>query len=126
VSGGATLTVQPTALAISTTSLPGGAVNQAYSTTLSAAGGTAPYTWSLAVNSALPPGLSLSANGQITGTPTSGGSTSLPFRSPMGEARSRPPPSNSASRFPPIPPSGVPQCSPPSRMRGRIRLWSWG
>jgi hypothetical protein len=77
VSGGATLTVQPTALAISTASLPGGVVNQAYSTTLSAAGGTAPYTWSLAGNSALPPGLSLSANGQITGTLTSAGSTSF-------------------------------------------------
>jgi len=36
---------------------------------LSAYGGTAPYTWSTYAG-ALPPGLSLSSSGAITGTPT--------------------------------------------------------
>lgn len=39
--------------------------------TLSAAGGTAPYTWSL-LSGQLPPGLAISGN-QLTGTPTSAG-----------------------------------------------------
>ncbi|HEU5235108.1 MAG TPA: DUF4082 domain-containing protein [Terriglobales bacterium] len=70
VSGSTTLTVQPTALAISTTSLSTGVQNQAYSATLAGSGGTAPYTWSLANNTVLPAGLSLSSGGQITGAPT--------------------------------------------------------
>jgi hypothetical protein len=41
-----------------------------YTNTLSVTGGQAPYTWSLAPGSpGLPTGLSLSSNGQITGTP---------------------------------------------------------
>jgi hypothetical protein len=72
VSGNTTLTVQPTALVITTTSLPSAAQNQAYSTTLTATGGTAPYTWSLANQTTLPPGLGVSA-GKITGVPTAAG-----------------------------------------------------
>ena len=60
-------------LAITTSGLPGGAVGQAYSQTLAAAGGTPPYTWSLASGS-LPPGLTLdSSSGAVSGTPTSSG-----------------------------------------------------
>ena len=40
-----------------------------YNFTLSATGGSAPYTWSIAQGS-LPPGLSLSASGAISGTPS--------------------------------------------------------
>ena len=59
-------------LGIATSSLPGGQVNTVYpSTTLTASGGVAPYTWSLAVGSSLPPGLTLSSTGTISGTPTS-------------------------------------------------------
>ncbi len=67
----ATLVVNP-ALAITTTSpLPTGLINSAYSTTLAATGGVSPYTWSLASGSnALPAGLSLSSAGVISGTPT--------------------------------------------------------
>jgi Putative Ig domain len=56
-------------LAIGTTALPNGQVGTAYSATLSATGGTAPYAWSL-TSGALPAGLTLSASGVITGTPT--------------------------------------------------------
>jgi hypothetical protein len=60
----------PPPLAISTTSLPAGTVSIAYSATLAASGGIAPYTWSA---SALPSGLSISAGGTISGTPTAAG-----------------------------------------------------
>ncbi len=56
--------------AISTTSLPNGSINAPYDQILSVAGGTAPFTWSIASGS-LPTGLSLNAKaGEITGTPT--------------------------------------------------------
>ena len=55
---------------ISTATLPSGTVGTAYSTTLTASGGTTPYWWTVASGS-LPAGLSLSKNGTISGTPTS-------------------------------------------------------
>ena len=60
------------ALSISTTSLPNGYLNIAYSQTLVAAGGSGSYSWSIASGS-LPPGLSLSLAGVISGTPTTAG-----------------------------------------------------
>jgi hypothetical protein len=67
----ATLTVQAVPpLSITSTSLPGGQVGAAYSTTLAATGGIAPYSWSI-TSGALPAGLSLNASsGAISGTPT--------------------------------------------------------
>ena len=60
----------PTTLAILTSAtLPFGAVNAAYSQTLAAAGGTAPYTWSVTAG-ALPAGVTLSSAGVLSGTPT--------------------------------------------------------
>jgi uncharacterized repeat protein (TIGR03803 family) len=59
-------------LKITTASLPNGIVGTAYSTTLTASGGTTPYSWTL-VSGALPAGLSLSVGGTISGTPTSAG-----------------------------------------------------
>jgi len=70
ISGGTTLTVQSATLVINTIVLPVGLQNQLYSATLTAGGGTAPYAWSLVSGTSLPGGLSLSAAGQITGTPT--------------------------------------------------------
>jgi hypothetical protein len=56
-------------LTVTTTSLAGGVVGAAYSQALAAAGGRAPYTWS--VTGALPGGIALnSASGDLTGTPT--------------------------------------------------------
>jgi hypothetical protein len=68
-----TLTVEAPRLTIITGSpLPAGTAGTAYSQTLSAIGGTAPYTWSLSSGSL--PGLNLSAAGVLSGTPTDPGS----------------------------------------------------
>lgn len=56
-------------LAITTTTLPHGIVSVPYAASLTATGGTTPYTWTLASGS-LPNGLSLASNGSISGTPT--------------------------------------------------------
>jgi hypothetical protein len=70
------LTKQAAPLTITTVSLPNGTQNVAYSATLTAGGGTTPYTWSIA--SGLPPGLTLnSSTGAITGTPTTVGTYSF-------------------------------------------------
>lgn len=69
------ITVEPPP-AITTTSLPSGSVNAAYSATVAESGGVSPFSWSLA-SGALPPGLSLSSSTgdsvSITGTPTASG-----------------------------------------------------
>ncbi len=63
----------PAALAITPVTLPNGTVAVAYSQAITASGGTAPYTYALTAG-ALPAGLSLTAGGVLTGTPTAGGS----------------------------------------------------
>ena len=69
-----------TPLTINSTSLPGGIPNQTYKATLSADGGTAPYTWSV-TSGTLPSGLSLAkATGVLSGTPTASSTTSLTFK----------------------------------------------
>lgn len=59
-----------TPLSISTTALSNGAQSAAYGQSLAAVGGIAPYSWTL-FSGTLPSGLTLSASGQISGTPTS-------------------------------------------------------
>lgn len=75
-----TLTPPPSTLqaplAVSTTSLADGTVGSAYSLSLNATGGTAPYTWAVSTG-ALPAGLNLSAAGVISGTPTAAGTASF-------------------------------------------------
>jgi hypothetical protein len=62
--------VQLTPVAITTASpLPGATMGSAYSQTLQASGGDGTYAWSV-VGGALPAGLSLSAAGVLSGTPT--------------------------------------------------------
>ena len=56
-------------LSITTSALANGTVGAAYTQTLTATGGTLPYTWTL-VSGALPAGLTLSSTGTISGTPT--------------------------------------------------------
>jgi hypothetical protein len=79
-SGGGSGSPQPNPLSITTTDLPGGEVNSAYSVTLAAAGGLSPYSWTLA-SGTLPAGLTLDgSNGQITGKPAvPGGVSKLTF-----------------------------------------------
>src|SRR3984893_971274 len=73
-SSAATLTVNAgtSPLRISTSQLPAGTPAIAYSSTLIASGGSAPYGWSL-LSGALPTGLTLNSAGTISGTPTAGG-----------------------------------------------------
>ncbi|WP_250634206.1 putative Ig domain-containing protein [Pinirhizobacter soli] len=60
---------------------PSAAINSPYSFTLSSTGGTAPYTYTLHSGSSMPPGLSLSSGGVISGTPTTLGSYSVQVES---------------------------------------------
>jgi hypothetical protein len=72
-----TRTGPPPPLSVTTTPLPIGNVSAAYSTTLAATGGVAPYTWSVTVGT-LPAGLSLDpSTGAITGTPTTAGTSTF-------------------------------------------------
>jgi len=63
-------------LVISTNSLPNGTTGMAYSDNLEASGGITPYVWTITAGS-LPPGLSLSREGNISGTPTGSGQSSF-------------------------------------------------
>jgi hypothetical protein len=62
-------------LIITTSSIPAGIVGSAYAATLQATGGKQPYKWSLK-SGTLPAGVSLSAAGAISGTPTAPGTDS--------------------------------------------------
>lgn len=67
----------PNPLTIATTSVPDGEVDKAYSMSLQAQGGVAPYVWSVSSGN-LPVGLSLNTQtGAITGTPTETGTFTL-------------------------------------------------
>jgi large repetitive protein len=69
---GVQVTLAP--VAITTNSLSNAAVGQPYNAGLVANGGTPPYSWSI---SGLPPGLTGSSSGAISGTPTINGSYSV-------------------------------------------------
>jgi hypothetical protein len=61
----------PGSLAVTIASFPQGRSGEGYGSSLSAAGGTAPYSWSIAAG-ALPTGLAI-VGAEITGTPTAAG-----------------------------------------------------
>ena len=66
-------TVQSTPLSIATSSLSSGQVNTAYDESITAQGGTAPYTWSL-ISGSLPSGLTLNpSTGLIAGNVSQAG-----------------------------------------------------
>ncbi|WP_430448525.1 MAG: putative Ig domain-containing protein [Pseudomonas piscis] len=72
-----TITVSAPTLAITPTTVPDGTQGTAYSATLTASGGTAPYTYAITSGS-LPAGLSLhTSSGLVSGTPSASGTTNL-------------------------------------------------
>ncbi len=64
------------ALSVVTSALPDALLNNSYASSISASGGTPPYTWTIAGGS-LPPGMYLDTSGLISGTPYSTGSFSF-------------------------------------------------
>jgi len=69
--------INPAPLAVTTATLPSAVAGSVYpATNLTATGGATPYTWSVTVGT-LPAGLALSSAGQITGTPTTPGTSSF-------------------------------------------------
>jgi len=78
-------TVNGGTLVVTTSALPGASLGSAYSAALAAAGGVAPYSWSLQ-SGALPSGLSLTAAGVISGTPLVPGTSSFTVQVSDAEA----------------------------------------
>nr|WP_254813587.1 putative Ig domain-containing protein [Xanthomonas campestris] len=70
---GYTLNIAAPPIVVAPSTLPAATRGTAYSQTLSAGGGTAPYTYALA-SGALPAGLTLASNGTLSGTATVEGS----------------------------------------------------
>lgn len=70
--GAFSLCVGPSNLTLNLSAIPNAVVGTAYSTTLKVSGGTAPYTWVVS-SGALPPGITLSSEGVLSGTPTMAG-----------------------------------------------------
>ncbi len=73
------LTVSTSNLALLSTALANAQVNQSYSATLAASGGSAPYLFTI-IAGALPQGLTFGANGNISGVPTIAGNYQITFR----------------------------------------------
>ncbi len=67
----------PVANGLFTPSFPAATIGVPYSFAIVAAGGTAPYTFSEAPTYPLPPGITLSASGVLSGTPTQSGKYSI-------------------------------------------------
>jgi uncharacterized protein (TIGR03437 family) len=74
-----TLVISSAAITITPSTIPSGAINQSYSATFSASGGTAPYTYSIVLGN-LPIGLNFSTQGIISGTPTQSGTFTFTLR----------------------------------------------
>ncbi len=64
------------AITLSPSSLPNNTVGTAYSQTITASGGTGPYTFTIASGN-LPPGLALFSGGSLSGTPTAAGTSAF-------------------------------------------------
>ena len=89
------ITVNNPPLTITTTSLPQGTVDFAYSSAVAVIGGTKPYTWSISAG-ALPNGLTLNTStGQISGTPSKTGA----FQFTVSVTDSSTPQQNASAKF---------------------------
>ena len=80
---GLAIDISAPAVTIDTTSLGGATVDAAYSETLSASGGTGTFTWTIE-SGTLPAGLTLTAAGDIAGTPTTAGQVNFTVRATDG------------------------------------------
>lgn len=72
----APISLPPLTLSIATTALPKAPVGSPYDQTMTATGGSTPYTWAVTGGS-LPSGLTLSTSGAVTGTPTTTGAQNV-------------------------------------------------
>jgi hypothetical protein len=70
--GVASIAPDPARLTIQTATLDPGQVGVPYHQQLTASGGSGPYSWSI-TEGTLPPGLSLSSTGMLSGTPSASG-----------------------------------------------------
>ena len=70
------ITINTALASLSPATLPGGDVGIAYSKTITTSGGTTPYVFSVS-SGTLPPGLTLSTGGLISGTPTTVGTATF-------------------------------------------------
>ncbi len=92
--GVGTITNDDVPVTVNPATVPNGTVAVAYSQTLTASGGVAPYTFAVTAG-ALPAGITLSSGGVLSGTPTAGGSfnftvtatDSSPFPGPFAGSR---------------------------------------
>ena len=75
-----TQVIAPAVIVVSPTTVPGATVGSAYSQSVSASGGTLPYTYAVTAG-ALPAGMTLSSAGVLSGTPTAGGNFSFTISS---------------------------------------------
>ena len=66
-------------LRITTNSLPPAIISTSYTATLTASGGTSPYTWAMTTGTMVP-GLTLNSVGRINGIPTAAGQYSFSVR----------------------------------------------
>jgi hypothetical protein len=76
ITGPETITINPSGALTLTGTLPNATVGVAYSQNLNATGGKTPYSFSVTSGS-LPAGLTLSANGTVSGTPTAAGASTF-------------------------------------------------
>ncbi|MCL2104180.1 MAG: M4 family metallopeptidase [Kiritimatiellaeota bacterium] len=83
--------------------LPGGFVGFPYYTALSAIGGLPPYAWSL-VSGALPAGLALNSDGEISGTPAAAASAAFSAEVMGSDGKA----STNAFTLRVLPPGGIP------------------
>jgi hypothetical protein len=74
-----TTPLTPTSLTISTVDLAEATVNVPYSRTISAVGGKTPYRWVIN-NGSLPEGITMSQFGELSGTPTTAGTSTFNAR----------------------------------------------